>query len=127
MTMPKQSLQGCRILIVEDEYLIAEVLSYDLEDAGAVVVGPVGSVAAALDLIHSESCIDAAVLDMNLQGERAYPVADLLMARSVPFLFTTGYDSKQVPPPYESVPRCEKPMTGDKVIETIKGLIQPNG
>jgi len=54
--------------------------------------------------------LDGAVLDINLRGERAYPVADALSDRGVPFVFTTGYDTQVIPAPYARVPRCEKPV-----------------
>ena len=123
MIVAEQRLQGRHVLVVEDEYLIAELLGYGLEGAGAVVVGPAASVASALDLIQSGERIDAAVLDMNLQGERSYPVADLLQERRVPFLFTTGYDPMTVRPDYKHVPRCDKPMTAERVILAISRLL----
>jgi DNA-binding response OmpR family regulator len=69
---------GKRVLIVEDEYMIARDLALALEDAGAEVVGPAGTIQDALELIEDNDGIDGAVLDVNLHGERIYPVADLL-------------------------------------------------
>jgi len=89
--MASSALRDRRILVVEDEYLIAMNLQDGLENAGSVVLGPVPSVEKALKKIESEPHIDAAVLDVNLGGALAYPVADLLAARKIPFVFTSGY------------------------------------
>lgn len=79
-----------RILLVEDEYLIAVDLVRSFEATGAEVVGPVASVDDALDLLDDTEHLDGAVLDINLQGEMAYAVADALTARGVPFLFASA-------------------------------------
>jgi DNA-binding LytR/AlgR family response regulator len=74
------------------------------------VVGPAGSVEDALRLIDAGERIDAAVLDINLRGERVYPVAEALGEKAVPFVFATGYDAWAIPPAYAEAPRCEKPV-----------------
>jgi CheY-like chemotaxis protein len=85
------TLAGRRILVVENDYLIAMLLKDWLHDADVEVVGPVSSVDQALDLIEDEDALNAAVLDMNLgAGEMVYPVANRLVALGVPFLFATG-------------------------------------
>ncbi len=106
-----EGLRGYRLLVVEDDYLMASELVYALEELGAAVAGPAGSVAEALALVEGDGRLDGAVLDVNLGGERVFPVADALMARGVPFVFATGYDSWVVPAAYAGVPRCEKPIT----------------
>jgi len=104
-------LRGRRLLVVEDEYMIAMELTRSLEELGAEVVGPAGSVEDALELVGRDGGrLDAAVLDINLRDERVYPVADALTARGVPFVFATGYDSMAIPSSYASAPRCEKPV-----------------
>jgi CheY-like chemotaxis protein len=105
-----QGLRGRRLLVVEDEYLIAADLALALDDGGAEVVGPAGSVEDALELIAAQSPLDAAVLDINLGNERAYPIADALRERGVPFIFATGYDPWIIPQAYRDVPRCNKPV-----------------
>jgi DNA-binding LytR/AlgR family response regulator len=106
---PAVSLQGRRLLIVEDEYLIAADLAGTLVNGGAEVIGPVGSVADALALISADAP-DGAVLDINLGEERAYSIADELRQRGVPFVFATGYDAWVIPEAYRDIPRCEKPV-----------------
>jgi len=83
-------LKGKRILVVEDEALIAVMVEDMLMDMGSDVVGPAATIEAALALARAEA-IDAAILDVNVRGERIDPVADALMARGVPVLFATGY------------------------------------
>src|SRR5882724_2298726 len=84
------SLEGVRVLLVEDEYLVAALIEEILEIAGCIVTGPIPRLAQAVDAADHEAC-DAAVLDVNLAGERIYPVADILSRRNIPFVFVTGY------------------------------------
>lgn len=107
--MPDGSLVGRRVLAVEDEYFLADELARALRGAGALVLGPLPSVKAALDLLERE-VPDVAVLDVNLGGERADPVADALQARGIPFMFTTGYDQSALPERYAAVRHAEKPV-----------------
>lgn len=104
-----------RILIVEDEYLVALDLAEDLRALGAEVVGPVSSVQKALDTLDATPRLDGAILDVNLRGIMIFPVADRLAERDVPFFFTTGYDQRIIPDRYAAVPRCEKPVTGPRL------------
>ena len=109
-----------RVLVVEDEYLVAMDMSSYLEAAGAHVVGPASNVSAALEALeHTE--LDGAILDVNLRGEMAYPVADALAARGIPFVFTTGYDVKAVPARFADVKRCEKPATPEAISRALFG------
>ena len=89
--------------------LIAMSLQDALENAGSVVVGPVPSVEKAIKKIESEPHIDAAVLDVNLGGVLAYPVADMLVARKIPFVFTSGYEDNVLRDRYSRVKNCPKP------------------
>ena len=114
------ALRGRKILVVEDEYLIAADLAATLEDVGVAVVGPAGSVAQALELVEDAGGeLDAAVLDVNLGGERVYPVADALAARGVPFVFATGYDHILVPTNHAGVARCEKPVNKAALVRLL--------
>jgi CheY-like chemotaxis protein len=107
--MASSPLRDRRILLVEDEYLIAMSLQDALESAGSVVLGPAPSVDKAIKTIESEARIDAAVLDVNLGGVLAYPVADMLIARKIPFVFTSGYEDNVLRNRYAQVKNCPKP------------------
>jgi len=111
--------QRCRILVVEDEYLVAEDLAEDLRALGAEVVGPVPTIQKALDAVDSAERLDGAILDVNLRGNMIFPVADRLAARDVPFFFTTGYDAGIIPDRYAAVPRCEKPVTAPRLRQAL--------
>ena len=117
-------LQGVRVLIVEDEHLVALALTDDLEDAGAVVVGPAATVEAALGLIK-EHPIDVAVLDIQLQSQFVFPVAEVLTGRGVPFLFTSGFDAAFLPPEYADFLKCEKPASPVTVTRMLAQLTRP--
>jgi CheY-like chemotaxis protein len=88
--VPVSALAGKRILVVEDEVLIAVMVTDMLAGLGATVVGPATTIEEGLTLAGSET-FDAAVLDINVRGERIDPIADLLVARGIPMLFATGY------------------------------------
>lgn len=121
--MPERTLRGCRILVVEDEFLIADELATELADAGAVVLGPAGSIDRALALIEAEGRIDGAILDVNLGGEPVFPAAERLRARGVPFLFTTGYDGSAIPERFRDVVRCEKPIGIWRITQAVGRVI----
>ncbi|CAM3822167.1 response regulator [Bordetella bronchialis] len=120
--MGEQILHDRRILIVEDEYLLASHLRSELEDAGAVVIGLAGNVRDALAMVESARSPHCAVLDINLGGESVLPVADALLARGVPFVFATGYDESAIPPRYRSAPRCGKPIDMRQLLHAIHGV-----
>ena len=107
---PEKSLRGCHILVIEDEYLLAEEIQAGLSDLGAEVVGPASSVAQGAAFIRNAERIDGAILDVNLAGEMVYPAADMLMERGIPFIFSTGYDAGIIPAAYSRIVRCEKPL-----------------
>jgi CheY-like chemotaxis protein len=107
--MANSALRDRRILVVEDEYLIAMSLQDALESAGSVVVGPVPSVDKAIRTIELAPQIDAAVVDVNLGGVLAYPVADMLIARNIPFVFTSGYEDNVLRSRYAQIKNCPKP------------------
>ena len=107
------------LLLVEDDYFIAEDLCRSLQEYGVRVLGPVSTIGDALRLIESTSCIDAAVLDINLHGELVYPVADALKIRNVPFVFSSGYDAAVVPPRFRQIRHCEKPGRADSIAKAL--------
>ena len=122
--MVEPSLQGCRILVVEDEYLLADDLSHALTSAGAEVLGPVPSVAEATRMIAAAARIDAAVLDVNLRGDMIFPVADALSERGVPFAFATGYDQWALPERFAAIPRVEKPFKVSSIAAVLGPLLE---
>ena len=115
------SLAGRRILLVEDEYFIAEDMVRVFKECAAEIVGPASNVEDALELLDATDALDGAVLDVNLQGEMAYPIADALKARGVPFVFATGYDASSIAPPYRDVVRCEKPVSPKTIAQALFG------
>lgn len=122
--MADTTLAGCRVLVVEDEYMLADDLATELGDAGAIVLGPVGTLAEAIGAIETEQRIDGAILDVNLRGEAVFDAAHLLSVRGVPFVFTTGYDGSAIPAPYEHIPRCEKPINMRHVAHALGRAIR---
>ena len=109
-----------RVLVVEDEALLALDIAKQLTDAGLDVVGPAVSVAKALRLIAEAGC-DVAVLDVNLGSETAEPVARDLRARGTPFVVLSGYSSEQHPPGFHGAPLLSKPARpGDLVAMLLK-------
>ncbi len=118
------SLSGRRILVVEDEFFVADDLVQAITQLGAEVLGPVPTRDEALDLLATDGQIDLAVLDINLEDEAVYPVADLLLARGVPFLFATGYSQALVPTQYQHVPRWEKPFSPQTLAQALPKLLQ---
>lgn len=121
-------LKGKRILVVEDEALIAVMVEDMLTDMGSVVVGPAGTIKSALELARKEA-IDAAVLDVNVRGERIDPVAEALMARGVPVLFATGYGEVRLANG-ASATVIDKPYTQEKLargLATTMGVATAGG
>jgi DNA-binding response OmpR family regulator len=108
-TSVNASFAGLKILVVEDEALIASELKIFLENQGCVVAGPIGTIDRALDLARNE-VLDGALLDINLNGSMIYPVAEVLSERNVPFIFLTGYSSVPSDPRFAQRPRVEKPF-----------------
>lgn len=107
-------LRGKRILVVEDEALIAVMVEDMLNEMGSVVVGPAATIEQALALARSDDPIDAAVLDVNVRGERIDPVAEALAARGVPMLFATGYGEVKLASGAAAIV-IDKPYTQDKL------------
>jgi DNA-binding NtrC family response regulator len=102
-------LGGVRVLIVEDEYYIADHLRKTLRSAGAAIVGPVGSLKQAIEAIDA-GAFDCAVLDLNLHGDSAVPIAGRLCGSGKKFAISTGYGRSAVPERLSHVPRIEKPF-----------------
>ena len=123
MTAP---LEGVTVLVVEDEYLVAALIEDMLDSAGCVVRGPIARLAEAVDAASRETC-DVAVLDINLAGERIYPVAEILSRRKVPFVFVTGYSNGVLPDKFAECPRVRKPFKMMDLLGVLSGLVKPQG
>jgi CheY-like chemotaxis protein len=98
-----------RVLVVEDEVIIGMLVEDMLQDLGYEVVALSTHLDQAVELARS-SDIDFAVLDLNLNGQLSYPVADALLERGLPFIFATGYGAKFLVPPYAGTPTLQKPF-----------------
>lgn len=125
--MADQRPENCRIMVVEDEYYLAMELEHELGEAGAVVVGPVASVDEALSLLDQSPSLAGAMLDVNLGGEKVFPVADKLIARGVPFVFTTGYQEGDLPARYASFPRIHKPFEPRAIATALTQMLKGRG
>lgn len=119
MPRGQRGLFGKSVLIVEDEFMIAMGYAMHLEAMGATVVGPVSSVPQALAMVRNQP-IDAAVLDIDLQGTKAFMVADELMERRIGFVFASGYDEVVIPERFSGVIRCAKPANAADVADAVR-------
>jgi CheY-like chemotaxis protein len=124
MMSPTPSLSGRRVLIVEDEYFLADDLGRALTQLGAEVLGPVATREEAFELLATGERIDLAVLDINLQGESVFPVADTLLEQGVPFLFATGYNQAAIPAQYQQVLRWEKPFAPEALAQALSIIMR---
>jgi CheY-like chemotaxis protein len=115
-------LAGARVLVVEDEVMVSWMVQDMVSDLGCIVLGPVPSVDQALAMIAAQP-IDAAVLDVNLNGQTSYPIADALLALGAPFVFSTGYDGDRVPERYRAFPVLQKPLRRSELAETLKKML----
>lgn len=104
-------LQGRRVLVVEDESLVAMLLDTILEDMGCTPVGPASNIDEGEALARDEAALDAALLDVNVAGRQVFPVAAALKARGVPFVFSTGYGEGGLPDEWRGNPTIQKPFT----------------
>ena len=113
---------GRRVLVVEDEFLTALTTIDLLESMGCEVAGPIAHLAAALQLVQSQS-FDAAVLDINIAGEMIWPVAEELRRRDVPCLFLSAYSEQTViPAPFAAAPRLSKPLEPKRLLHHLVAI-----
>jgi DNA-binding response OmpR family regulator len=119
--MSGNEIAGRRILVVEDEMLIAMIIEDAVQDSGGEIVGPVATLEKALKLAEEEE-FDAAILDVTIRGGNVYPVAELLLARGIPFVFASGYGDWAVPAELRDKPRLTKPFTAAALEEQIRLL-----
>lgn len=122
--MADHTLRGCLILVVEDEFLLAQDICDALVEKQASVLGPAATVEQGLALLQQTEQLSGAILDINLRGEHVFALADQLVSRDIPFVFATGYDGSAVPPRFGNVTRCEKPVRISKVVEAL-GRVAP--
>ena len=121
---PQPSLSGRRVLVVEDEFFLADDLAQAVAQLGAEVIGPVPTRKEALALLAAAGRIDLAVLDINLEDEAVFPIADALAEQGVPFLFATGYDQTSIPARYQHVPRWEKPFDPQSLAQVLPAFMR---
>ena len=119
---PRVRRAGWRVLIVEDEAMIAGMIETILSAAGWSVVGPVGTLERALDTIERER-LDAALLDVRINGHDAFAVADVLMKRNIPFIFVSGFTRKQIPPGYRDCAYIAKPFKPDAILALLEEVV----
>jgi AmiR/NasT family two-component response regulator len=115
-----------RVLVLEDELLIAMELQALLEEQGCEVIGPVSNCEAVLELMRSKN-VDAAILDLFVEGERCDRVADELFAKGVPLAIATGADAELVDYRYDKSPIINKPYGSSDVIGLLRQLLGPEG
>jgi CheY-like chemotaxis protein len=104
------ALQGRCIFIVEDDCVTAMDLAETLTAAGAEIIGPAGTIANAFELLRRQPQVDIALLDVEVEGAFVFDVADELVKRSVPIVFTTGYERGEIPVRFRTARHCEKPV-----------------
>lgn len=112
------------MLVVEDEYFLADEARRKLEQLGALVIGPTGRVDGALDLIKGGR-VDAAILDINLDGEMVFPVAERLARLEIPFVFASGYDAAVTPEAFKGHVFSEKPVDFAQLADALFGKPKP--
>jgi DNA-binding response OmpR family regulator len=122
MAPSERLLDGKRVLVVEDRYLIAAEMCDEVGRLGGVVVGPSASVRQARDLLAGQQ-VDLALLDVNLDGEEVYPLAEALDQRGVPFIFLTGYDDWMLPETWRRRPHLRKPMNARALRTAVRRII----
>ncbi len=116
------SLAGAKVLVVEDELLVAMLIEETLVDHGCKVIGPFTTLGTALAAARDAQA-DLALLDVNLRGERVYPVAELLEGRRIPFLLLSGYGHEAVPAEHPLWVSCSKPFLPTELLRAMSALL----
>jgi CheY-like chemotaxis protein len=119
-----EALKGRRVLVVEDEMMIAMLVEDMLADLGCSVVGPAHGLAAAMDLANDAEDLDVALLDVNLAGQAVFPVADALRARGVPIIFCTGYGDAGLREADRGAPVLQKPYRARDLADTLNAALE---
>ncbi|OJY60849.1 MAG: hypothetical protein BGP16_13035 [Sphingobium sp. 66-54] len=115
----RPSLDGCCVLVAEDEYLVAREISSALRDHGADILGPCPELEMALRMLDDPDRIDGAIVDLNLRGRLAIELAEALQGLGIGFVIATGYDASILPPSLCRVPRCTKPFNFEQMIQVL--------
>jgi DNA-binding NtrC family response regulator len=118
----QRDIRGMRVFIAEDEFLVALALEDDLLSHGCTIVGPFTRLDDAKRAAALEE-IDIALLDINMNGQMAYPVADEFLSRGIPFIFMSGYGTSALPEAYRNTPRIPKPYDPGMLMKEIRRLI----
>lgn len=118
------SLDGLRVLVLEDEALLSMMLEDTLVDLGCRVVGPFLHMEEAMDeLRRSRADIDFGILDVNIAGQRSFPLAQAMTEAGVPFVFVTGYDEQGVDEPWRAWPAVRKPFSGAELRHALSRAV----
>lgn len=117
-------LTGRRVLVIEDEYFLADDIMRALTALGARVVGPYGDLDEARAVVDRDVAIDAAIVDINLRNEMVFPLARVLRSRKVPLVFTTGYDKSSIAPEFEDVQLWGKPLDLKAMARELTSLLR---
>ena len=123
---PQAKLAGKRILVVEDQYMIADDLRRLFEANGAEIAGPYASSAAAMQAMPGAT-FDAAVLDIALAGNAVYPLAAELRRLGTPFVFLTGFSDGDIHPDFADAPAVQKPYRDDGLLGIVASLLAKRG
>lgn len=121
---PRGTLADRRVLVAEDEYFIARDIARALHALGAEVVGPVASRDEVEGILATGEHLDAAILDINLNGEMVFSVMEALTVRGIPVVFATGYDQTTVPVQYRDVPLWQKPFDPQALVQALPDLVR---
>jgi CheY-like chemotaxis protein len=120
-------LMGRRVLVIEDEYFLADDIVRALMALGARIVGPYGDLDEATRVVDRDITIDAAIVDINLRNKMVFPLARLLRSRKVPLVFTTGYDKISIEPEFQDVQLWGKPLDITAMARELTGMIRGGG
>jgi len=113
-----------RVLVVEDEYFIADEIRLGLVDLGAEVLGPFADVQQASAFLRTGTPIDAALLDINLRSEMVFPLARALRSRGIPVVFTTGYGKGAIGPEFQNIELWQKPLDLARALPRLARLVR---
>jgi CheY-like chemotaxis protein len=117
----KPELKGKRILVIEDSPVVGPFTVDMLGELGCEVAGPAPNMASARELMEAGG-FDGALVDIHIRGERVFPLCDMLEAKGVPFVFTSGYADWQMPEKWQERPRLQKPYTLEQIEQALRAL-----